>query len=121
MQTRNTLLDDLARVASGVLGVAAGARREAEELLRQRFAAVLARDNFVARDEFDAVKAMAAKASADLEVVAERLAALEGAAKTPAPKPAPRAKPGPKRGPAKRARKATAKPGSSRSKGPSAG
>jgi BMFP domain-containing protein YqiC len=119
MQTRNTLLDDLARVASGVLGVAAGARREAEELLRQRFAAVLARGDFVTGDEFDAVKAMAAKARADLDTVADRLAALESAASPKARKSTARSESGPKRGRAKRAGKAAAKPRAGR--GPAAG
>lgn len=77
MQTRNRILDDLARVAAGALGVAAGMRRETEELLKQRFAAVLGRDGFVTREEFEVVKAMAAKARAENEALAARLAALE--------------------------------------------
>ena len=77
MQTRNTLLDDLARVATGALGIAAGLRREAEELLRARFAAVLGAGDFVTREEFSAVKAMAARARAENEALAERLRGLE--------------------------------------------
>ena len=89
MQTRNPLLDDLARVAAGALGVAAGMRRETEELLKQRFSAVMGRDGFVTREEFEAVKAMAAKARAENEALAARLESLEAAvskasAKTPA-------------------------------------
>jgi len=80
MQTRNPLLDDLARVAAGALGVAAGVRRETEELLKQRFSAVMGRDGFVTREEFEAVKAMAAKARAENEALAARLEALEAAA-----------------------------------------
>jgi BMFP domain-containing protein YqiC len=88
MQTRNPLLDDLARVAAGALGVAAGMRRETEELLKQRFSAVMGRDGFVTREEFEAVKAMAAKARAENEALAARLESLEAAvskasAKTP--------------------------------------
>jgi BMFP domain-containing protein YqiC len=80
MQTRNPLLDDLARVAAGALGVAAGMRRETEDLLKQRFSAVMGRDGFVTREEFEAVKAMAAKARAENEAMAARLESLEAAA-----------------------------------------
>lgn len=77
MQTRNRLLDDLARVATGALGVAAGMRREVEDVLRGRFGSVLDREGFVTREEFDAVKAMAAKARAENESLAARLDAVE--------------------------------------------
>ena len=77
MQTRNSMLDDLARVAAGALGVAAGMRKEAEELLRQRFAAVMGSEGFVTREEFDAVKAMAAKARAANEALEARIVRLE--------------------------------------------
>ncbi len=77
MQTRNRLLDDLARVAAGALGVAAGMRREAEEVLKARFAALLNTEGLVTREEFDAVKAMAAKARAENASLARRIDALE--------------------------------------------
>ncbi len=77
MQTRNSMLDDLARVAAGALGVAAGMRKEAEELLRQRFASVMGSEDFVTREEFDAVKAMAAKARAANEALEARIVQLE--------------------------------------------
>lgn len=89
MQTRNPILDDLARVAAGALGVAAGMRRETEELLKQRFSAVMGRDGFVTREEFEAVKAMAAKAREENEALAARLEELEAAAgKAAAERPA---------------------------------
>lgn len=93
MQTRNTLLDDLARVASGALGVASGMRREAEELLRQRFSAVLASADLVTREEFEAVKEMAAKARRENEALERRIAALESARKPAARAPRTRKKP----------------------------
>lgn len=77
MQTNNKLLDDLARVASGALGVASGMRDELEGVLRQRFARVVGDLNVVDREEFEAVKAMAAKARAEQEALALRVAALE--------------------------------------------
>jgi hypothetical protein len=86
MQTRNRLLDDLARVATGALGVAAGMRREAEEMLKARFAAILGSEGFVTREEFDAVKAMAAKARGENAELARRIEALEAARAAPARK-----------------------------------
>jgi hypothetical protein len=92
MQTRNRILDDLARVATGALGIAAGARREAEEVLTARFAARLGAEGFVTREEFDAVKAMAVRARSENAALAARLDALEAerdaaaATKTAAPK-----------------------------------
>lgn len=77
MQTNNKLLDDLARVASGALGVASGMRDELEGVLRQRFARVVGDLNVVDREEFEAVKAMAAKARGEQEALAARVAALE--------------------------------------------
>jgi BMFP domain-containing protein YqiC len=79
MQTQNRLLDDLARVASGVLGVAAGMRAEVEARLREQFERVLAQLDLVTREEFDAVKAMAVKAREEQEVLAAQLAKLETA------------------------------------------
>ncbi len=88
MQTQNRLLDDLARVATGALGVAAGMRGEIEARLRDQFERILARMDLVSREEFDAVKAMAGKARAEQERLLERLSALEAqiAAKKPARK-----------------------------------
>jgi len=95
MQTQNKLLDDLARVASGALGVAAGMREEVEARLRDQFERVLARMELVTREEFDAVKAMAVKAREEQEALSERLAALEAALdKSSAAKAKAAAKPG---------------------------
>ncbi len=99
MQTRNRLLDDLARVATGALGVAAGMRREAEEALRARFARVLEQGGFVSREEFDAVRAMAAKARAENEALEKRIAVLEAAGARKARAPSKRAAHGPDKAP----------------------
>jgi len=77
MQTQNRLLDDLARVATGALGVAAGMREEIEARLRDQFERILSNMDLVTREEFDAVKAMAAKARAEQEDLTARLATLE--------------------------------------------
>ena len=88
MQTQNRLLDDLARVATGALGVAAGMRGEIEARLRDQFERILSRMDLVTREEFDAVKAMAAKARAEQELLHERLAALEAEVSAARAKPA---------------------------------
>ncbi|MGC2857267.1 accessory factor UbiK family protein [Novispirillum sp. DQ9] len=79
MQTQNRLFDDLARVAGGALGALTGLRDEIELLVRQRMERVLADMDLVPRDEFDAVKAMAAEARAENERLAARVAELEKA------------------------------------------
>ena len=73
----NRILDDLAKVAAGALGGVAGVRQEIEARLRQQFERVLANMDVVSREEFEAVKAMAARARAEQEALAARLAALE--------------------------------------------
>ncbi len=80
MQTDNRLLDDLAKVAAGAVGVLAGVREEVEARLRQHFERVLDGMELVNRDEFEAVKAMAAEARAENERLAKRLAAVEAGA-----------------------------------------
>lgn len=77
MQTRNRLLDDIARVANGAAGVATGMRDEVEALVQQRVDRVLSRLNLVTREEFEAVKAMAAKARSEQEKLEKRLKELE--------------------------------------------
>jgi BMFP domain-containing protein YqiC len=77
MQFDHRLLDDLARVAGGALGALAGVREEVEARLRQQFERILAGMDLVAREEFEVVRAMAAKARAEQETLAERVAELE--------------------------------------------
>jgi len=77
MQTRNRMLDDLAKVATSALGVAGGLKDEVEGRLRQQFERILADMDLVTREEFEVVQAMAAKAREEQEALAERLAALE--------------------------------------------
>ncbi len=80
MQTSNRLVDDLARVAASAVGVMTGVKGEVEARLRQQFERILDGMELVNRDEFEAVKAMAAEARAENERLAKRLAALEKAA-----------------------------------------
>ena len=73
----NRILDDLAKVAAGAMGGVAGVRQEIEGRLRQQFERILANMDVVSREEFEVVKAMAAKARMEQEALAARLAALE--------------------------------------------
>jgi BMFP domain-containing protein YqiC len=77
MQSQNRFFDDLARVAAGALGTLSGVKSEVEARLREQLEKVLAGMDLVSRDEFEAVKAMAAKARSEQEDLANRLADLE--------------------------------------------
>lgn len=77
MQTQNRFLDDLARVTSGAMGVAAGVRGEVEARVREQLERILAQMDLVPREEFEVVKAMAAKARSEQEELAARVAQLE--------------------------------------------
>jgi BMFP domain-containing protein YqiC len=77
MQTQNRFLDDLARVATGALGAMSGMRGEVETRLREQFERILGRMHLVRREEFDAVRAMAAKARSVQEALEKRVATLE--------------------------------------------
>jgi len=83
MQTRNKILDDLAALMSNAVGVAQGARTEAENAIKSAMDRWLADRDFVTRDEFDAVRAMAQKAREENDTLRARLDALE-AEKKPA-------------------------------------
>jgi len=91
MQIENRFLDDLARMANGAVGALSGIRGEIEGLIRQRVERLLADMDLVTRDEFEAVKAVAAKARGEQEILEKRVAALEAAAAKP--KRAKRTKP----------------------------
>lgn len=79
MQTENRLFDDLARVASGAINTLGGLREEIELRVKERVERFAAEMDLVSREEFDAVKAMAAKARAEQERLNQRVAELEKA------------------------------------------
>jgi BMFP domain-containing protein YqiC len=87
MQSQNRFFDDIARVASGAVGAISGVRGEIESRLRDQLERVLAGMDLVSREEFEAVKAMAAKAREEQELLQAEVAALEArladAGKTP--------------------------------------
>src|SRR5271155_1231109 len=77
MQSQNKFFDDLARVAAGAMGTLSGVKNEVESRLREQLERVLAGMDLVTRDEFEAVKAMAAKARSEQEDLQKRVAGLE--------------------------------------------
>ena len=77
MQSQNRFFDDMARVAAGAVGALAGVRGEIETRLRDQLERVLAGMDLVSREEFEAVKAMAAKAREEQEVLLQRIETLE--------------------------------------------
>ena len=82
MQTRNKVFDDLAQLMQNALGVAQGARTEAETAVKGLMDRWLADRNLVTREEFDAVRAMAQKAREENAALTARIAALEAGSST---------------------------------------
>ena len=77
MQSRNKILDDVSQLMTNAMGVAQGAREEAETAVKSIIDRWLADHDFVTREEFDAVKAMAQKAREENENLKMRLDSLE--------------------------------------------
>ena len=87
MQSRNRIFDDMSQLMTNAMGVAQGAKTEAETAMKSMMDRWLADRDFVSRDEFDAVRAMAQKAREENDSLLARVEALETKAK-----PKPRAK-----------------------------
>ncbi|GGG64688.1 pyrroline-5-carboxylate reductase [Salipiger pallidus] len=77
MQTRNKVFDDISQLMTNAMGVAQGAKQEAETAMSSMVDRWLADRDFVTREEFDAVRAMAQKAREENEALKARLDALE--------------------------------------------
>ena len=77
MQTRNKILDDVSQLMTNAMGVAQGAKDEAENAVKSLLDRWLAERDFVTREEFDAVRAMAQKAREENVALSARLDALE--------------------------------------------
>lgn len=77
MQTRNKVLDDISQLMTNAMGVAQGAKTEAETAMKSMIDRWLADRDFVTREEFDAVRAMAQKAREENEALKARIEALE--------------------------------------------
>lgn len=77
MTSENPFLDQLSRLFTDAAGIAESLRKEIDSFVKQRLENLAAEMNFVPRDEFEAVKAMAVKAREENEVLAARIDALE--------------------------------------------
>lgn len=78
MQTRNKFMDDMSQLMTNAMGVAQGAKDEADNAMKSLMDRWLADRDFVTREEFDAVRAMAQKAREENEALKARIEALEG-------------------------------------------
>lgn len=77
MQTKNKILDDISQLMTNAMGVAQGAKDEAETAMKGMLDRWLADRDFVTREEFDAVRLMAQKAREENEALAARIEELE--------------------------------------------
>lgn len=80
MQSRNKFLDDMSQLMTNAMGVAQGAKTEAETAMKGFIDRWMADRDFVTREEFDAARSMAAKAREENAALEARIAALEAAA-----------------------------------------
>jgi len=87
-QTRGRLFDDLSRLMTDAAGLAEGAKREVETLARAQLERLMAGMDLVSREEFEAVREMAALARTQNDKLEARIAALEAKlAAEPSPQP----------------------------------
>lgn len=77
MSTQHPLLDGLSKLMTDAMGVAQGVKKEADTMLKSQVERLLRDVDVVSRDEFEAVKEMAANARDENERLAARIAALE--------------------------------------------
>jgi BMFP domain-containing protein YqiC len=84
MQSENKLFDDFVKMVNGFAGTMAGMGREAESSAREKFKEWMGGADLVGRDEFEAIKAMAAAARDENEILKARIAALEAKVAGPA-------------------------------------
>ncbi|MEL6520254.1 MAG: accessory factor UbiK family protein [Pseudomonadota bacterium] len=77
MQSRNKFFDDMSQLMTNAMGVAQGAKEEAENAMKSMIDRWLADRDFVTREEFDAARAMAQKAREENDALKARIDALE--------------------------------------------
>jgi len=80
MQSENRLFDDFVKMVNGAAGTLAGMGREAEGSIKERAKEWMGGLDFVSRDEFEAVKAMAAAARDEVALLRARIDAMESKA-----------------------------------------
>jgi BMFP domain-containing protein YqiC len=79
MQSGNKFLDDMSQLMTNAMGVAQGAKAEAETAMKGFIDRWMSDRNFVTREEFDAARAMAQKAREENAALEARIAVLEAA------------------------------------------
>ena len=77
MQTKNRIFDDVAKVASGAVSTFSGVKEEVDGLIRHKIEQVIQDLDLVSREEYEVVKAMAAKARTEQDALIARIDALE--------------------------------------------
>jgi BMFP domain-containing protein YqiC len=82
MQSENPFVADFAKMMNSAAGTLAGMGREARDNARERFKEFMGDMDFVSREEFDAVKEMAATARAEADALKARLDAIEAKLKS---------------------------------------
>ena len=93
MQSQNPMIADFVKLVNGAAGTFAGMTREAQETARERIRETVGGLDFVSREEFDTVKAMAQAAREEVESLKARIDALEGKAGEPVAKSVKTVKP----------------------------
>jgi BMFP domain-containing protein YqiC len=96
MQTDNRLFDDFVKFMNGAAGTFAGMAREGSEAAKERAKEWVGGLDFVSREEFEVVKAMAVAARDEADTLKARIAALEAQIAAPAAA-APKAPKAPKK------------------------
>jgi BMFP domain-containing protein YqiC len=77
VQTTNRFFDEMARLMNDAAGVASGVRREVETIFQTQAERILRNLDVVTREEFEAIKEMAARAREENERLSARIAELE--------------------------------------------
>ena len=80
MQSENPIIADFVKLANSAAGTLAGMTREARDQAREKMKEAMGGLDFVSREEFEAVKDMAAAAREKCDALDARLAALEAKA-----------------------------------------
>ena len=86
MQNQNQVFEDLSRLMSSIAGTMAGAGREAETRMKEKLREMMGGIDMVSREEFEAVKTLAAETRAELEALKAELRGATAAAGAKAPK-----------------------------------
>jgi BMFP domain-containing protein YqiC len=83
MQSENPFVADFVKMMNSAAGTLAGVGREARDGARERVKEFMGDIDFVSREEFDAVKELAATSRGEVETLKARLDALEAKLNTP--------------------------------------